>query len=81
MFTDEEYISLYNNAFNDNIKITDIKSDQPIMKQLKALNGDKDFNHYKPANYMAKNIASITLSEETLNRFEKMFKKINSLLS
>ncbi len=81
MFTDEEYISLYNNAFNDNIKITDIKSGQPIMKQLKALNGDKDFNHYKPANYMAKNIASITLSEETLNRFEKMFKKINSLLS
>ena len=81
MFSDEEYISLYNNAFNTNIKIADIKHDEPIMKQLKALNGDKDFNHYKPANYMAKNIASITLSEETLSRFEKMFKKINNLLS
>lgn len=80
MFTDEEYISLYNNAFNANFEIADIKPDQPIMKQLKILNGGKDFNHYKPANYMAKNIASITLSDETLTRFEKMFKKINSLL-
>ena len=80
MFTDEEYIGLYNNAFGTSIKITDIKPDKPIMRQLKELNGNKDFNHYKPANYMAKNIADITLSDETLNRFETMFKKINSLL-
>ena len=81
MFTDDEYISLYNNAFGTGIKIADIKSDKPILRQLKVLNGNKDFNHYKPANYMAKNIADITLSDETLNRFEMMFKKINSLLS
>ena len=81
MFTDDEYICLYNNAFGTSIKIADIKSDKPIMRQLKELNGNKDFNHYKPANYMVKNIADISLSDETLNRFEIMFKKINSLLS
>lgn len=81
MFTDNEYINLYNNAFGTSISITDIKSDKPIMRQLKELNGNKDFNHYKPANYMAKNIADITLSDETIERFEKIFKKINSLLN
>lgn len=81
MFTDNEYINLYNNAFGTSISITDIKSDKPIMRQLKELNGNKDFNHYKPANYMAKNIADIILSDETLKRFEIMFKKINSLLN
>lgn len=79
MFTDIEYIELYNKAFAASIKMADIKSNIPIMRQLKELNGNKDFNHYKPANYMAKNIANITLSDETLNRFETMFKKINSL--
>ncbi|MEE1057466.1 MAG: AAA family ATPase [Acutalibacteraceae bacterium] len=79
MFTVEDYLAIYNGAFSKNIAITDIKTDAPILQQLKKLNGGKDFNHYTPANYLAKNISSITLSEETKDNFEKLFKKINKL--
>ena len=33
---------------------------------------------YLPANYMAKNIGTLSFSSETLDRFEKLFKLINS---
>ena len=33
---------------------------------------------YLPANYMAKNIGTLTFSNETLDRFEKLFNLINS---
>lgn len=47
------------------------------MSQLKRMNGNKSFNHYAPANYMAKNIGTLTFSEETLNYFEKLFVEVN----
>ena len=48
------------------------------MSQLKRLNGNKSFNHYLPANYMAKNIGSLVFSNETIGRFEKLFAMVNS---
>ena len=77
MFTKDEYVILYNGAFGTSIKTADIDVDKPIMSQLKRLNGNKSFNHYSPANYMAKNIGMLTFSDETLNHFEKLFIAIN----
>jgi len=77
MFTKHEYVALYNGAFATSIKEAELDSDKPIMAQLKRLNGNKSFNHYAPANYMAKNIGTITFSEETLNHFETLFITIN----
>lgn len=77
MFTKDEYVALYNGAFSTSIKVTDIDVDKPIMSQLKRLNGNKPFNHYSPANYMAKNIGALTFSDETLNHFERLFAAIN----
>lgn len=77
MFTKDEYVSLYNGAFGTSIKTADIDADKPIMSQLKRLNGNKSFNHYSPANYMAKNIGTLTFSDETLNLFEKLFVAVN----
>ena len=48
------------------------------MSQLKRLNGNKAFNHYSPANYMAKNIGILSFSEETIARFEKLFSMVNA---
>ena len=56
--------------------MSDLDADKPIMAQLKRING-KAFNHYSPANYMAKNIGTLTFSNETLERFEKLFKLVN----
>lgn len=79
IFSDKDYLMLYNKAFAKKIKISQIKKEKPIIAQLKGLNSKKDFNHYIPANYLAKNIKDILLSDETLDNFEALFKKINKL--
>lgn len=77
MFDMHEYLALYNGAFGKEIKTTELSEDRPIMEQLKRLNG-ASFNHYAPANYMAKNVGSMEFSETTLHKFEQLFKLINS---
>lgn len=78
LFSKEEYLALYRGAFGTSVQITDLDADKPIMLQLKRLNGNKSFNHYSPANYMAKNIGALSFSEETIRRFEKLFVMVNS---
>ena len=78
LFSKDEYLELYNGTFSTSIKITDLDVDKPIMSQLKRINGNKSFNHYSPANYMAKNIGTLTFSTETIERFEKLFALVNS---
>lgn len=77
LFSKEEYLALYNGTFGTSVQISDLDADKPIMSQLKRLNGNKSFNHYSPANYMAKNIGTLSFSEETIGRFEKLFTLIN----
>lgn len=76
LFSKEEYLALYNGAFGTTVQLSDLDADRPIMAQLKRING-KSFNHYSPANYMAKNIGTLTFSKETLESFEKLFKFVN----
>lgn len=78
LFSKEEYLTLYNGAFGASVQISDLDMDRPIMSQLKRLNGNRSFNHYSPANYMAKNIGTLSFSEETIGRFEKLFSMVNS---
>lgn len=80
MFEDNDYLTIYNAAFSKKLTVDDIEVGKPIMQQLKKKNGGKDFNHYTPANYLAKNIANISLDERTLNNFEKLIGRINKLL-
>ena len=80
LFLLSDYLSLYNAALGKNYVVSDFDADKPILLQLKKKNGNKDFNHYLPANYLTKNIASITFSDTTINNFEKLFLKINKLI-
>ena len=75
-----DYLLIYNGAFNKAIKVDEIDESKPLLAQLKKHNGGKDFNHYSPANYFAKNIANVTLSEITLGNFERLFTKLNKLI-
>lgn len=79
LFTKEEYLHLYNGAFNKQIGLCDIDKAKPIMPQLKTINGGK-FNHYLPANFFMKNIGTLKYSDETLKRFEALFTMINQML-
>lgn len=78
LFDKEEYLVLFNGAFGKSVQISELDTNKPIMSQLKRLNGNKAFNHYSPANYMAKNIGSLVFSDETMVRFEKLFAMVNS---
>ena len=76
--TKEDYLNLYNHAFSKQIKLSELQANEPIMNQLKNLN-ENNFNHYAPANYMARNIGEIQFSPQTFENFEKLFSQVNEL--
>ena len=80
LFTTADYLALFNGALNKTITAADIDKSKPLLPQLKRKNGGKDFNHYAPANFFAKNISIVTLSDDTLSNFEKLFTTLNKLL-
>jgi predicted ATPase len=79
LFEVADYLALCNGAYEVNIKNTVIVSGEPVLTQLKKINGYRN-NHYAPANYLAMNMANQTLSEITLKNFEALFEKINRLI-
>lgn len=83
MFSKEEYIKLFNAAFSEyEVKTEDLfEENNQILPQINKIIGKRSFNHYKPANKLTQiDISNGYFSEETLDRFEKMFKEINKLI-
>ncbi len=82
MFAKSEYLSLFNETFDDHEDITVDQLDvheKRIVKQIQKHIKD-DFNHYRPAYTLStKGVDATFFSEDTLNRFEKMFEEINKL--
>ena len=83
MFTKEDYLKIYNEAFNKNIKLSDLNTSiKPIIIQINHHLGVERFNHYIPANKLIQlGVNTDFFSEETLNTFEKVFKAVNKLFS
>jgi len=83
LFLKDEYISLFNEAFSEHadIKLSDLNAEisRIILQINKHLSVDR-FNHYRPANTLAKKGVDIShFSNETINNFETMFNVVNSL--
>ena len=83
MFEKSEYLEIFGEAFPDHkgITVTDLDDKKPtILLQLKAIRNGKDFNHYKPSQLLlGMGLGADYFAKETLDRFEAMFKEINSL--
>ena len=79
LFSTADYLVLYNGAFGKTLDVSDFDSSKPLLPQLKKKNNGKDFNHYSPANFYAKSVATVILSDDTLNNFENLFEKLNKL--
>lgn len=79
LFEKEEYLSLYNSAFEKDVELDQLDDGQPIMAQLKKANNGRNFNHYLPANFLVGKGDEVKLSEATLDRFECLFKCVNKL--
>ena len=83
LFTKEEYLKLFNAAFDKefSVKLTDLDATvDTVIKQInKAINMDR-FNHYRPANKLNQiGTDKSYFSAKTLDNFEKIFIEINKL--
>ena len=84
LFDKKEYLELFNQTFNKEhkeVKLSDLDSSlDTILKQINKVIGKKRFNHYRPANTLnGLGVDKKYFSAKTLENFEKMFEKINSL--
>ena len=82
IFSKSDYIKMFTGALPENkgLVLSDLndKIDRIILQLNKHLN-IKRFNHYAPANYLARQAVQPSYFEEdTLNRFDELFKVINN---
>jgi predicted ATP-dependent endonuclease of OLD family len=83
LFAKNDYVALYNAAFDKKIKAADLRGTDPIVRQIARNEGVDRYDHNAPAEVLlrerAKRVAA--LSDETLNAFEALFKRINKTLA
>lgn len=84
LFDKKEYLSFFNKTFKeqyDEINLSDLNSDiSRIILQISQYLEIKRFNHYRPAKSLLQNPSFLSnLEESTLDIFEDLFKKVNSL--
>lgn len=81
LFTDHEYIELYNATFDTDLKVDQLKGTDRILKRIARARGD--FDHGEPAEYLLRNTAAVIagLSDDTLDRFEALFGRINATMT
>ncbi len=83
LFEKSEYLDMFNKAFPEykDYTINELDNKFPnILQQINRLIKKDYFNHYRPANQLAKmSVDSNYFSRDTLIRFENMFKEINKL--
>lgn len=83
LFTTDEYLKLYNQAFGASIKEPDLTGNDAIVSRIARFLGADRFDHGKPADALLRNrdkfLSSLSLS--TLNQFEELFRRINTTLT
>jgi len=83
LFEKSEYLDMFNKAYTEykDFAEADLDSKMPnILQQINKLISKDHFNHYRPANQLAKmSVDTKYFSKGTLDRFEAMFKELNKL--
>jgi predicted ATP-dependent endonuclease of OLD family len=82
IFNVEDYLVLYNKAYNKELKSSDLKGTDPIVTRIARLEGIDKFDHGKPADTLLRNRDQLLQSfhDDTFKRFEKLFGIINHTL-
>lgn len=84
LFEKEEYIRLYNAAYetHSDIRLKDLNAGrQNVLAQLQELIGKRDFDPFQIASKLALlSVDATFFSSKTLGRFEKLFREINKLI-
>lgn len=82
LFSIEEYLKFFNSAFDeyDDIAVSVIDANKPVIQQINKIIGKSRYNHYRPSMTASKlGLSKGDFRQETIERFENLFKKINSL--
>ena len=79
LFSDDEYVGLYNEAFTANIDLKSLPGNDSIVRRLERATGSK-FDHLRPAVAFLRKRDELVhyLSAGTLARFERLFQLINA---
>jgi predicted ATP-dependent endonuclease of OLD family len=82
LFETNEYLELFNAAFQSAITESQLVGNGPIVNRLADATGLGRFDHGKPADIILRTRDKFldTLSSSTLDKFEKLFKRINATL-
>lgn len=82
LFQATEYLGLYNKAFGKSIKVKDLKGNDSIVARIARAEDIDRFDHGRPADVLLREREAILskLCDETLQRFEKLFGRINNTL-
>ena len=82
LFTVSEYLELYNKAFGAQLTVQQLTGTDPIVCRIARHLGVERFDHGRPADVLLRERDRIlpTLSNGTLERFEKLFERINKTL-
>jgi len=80
LFEIEDYLNLYNEAFGDSLKESNLNGNDQIVKRITRARNNYD--HGKPADLLLRNSEKklSKLSDGTLHKFEEVFKKINETI-
>ena len=83
LFTADDYLLLFNNAFDKNFTAADLAGNDPIVRRCARLLGVERFDHGRPATALLRNYPDILprLSNNTLAQFEILFTRINATLN
>ena len=83
MLTLDFYLELVERTYNISIKKENVPKRSRIISRLEKyfetypIPNGVSFRHLKPANYLMENIESIKVPEKVLDRFQKVFDKLN----
>lgn len=81
VFSIEDFLAIFNGAFNKKVKAADLPEGDRIVKRIAALEG-AEFDHGVPADHFLRKRDELLdgLSDESLDGFEKLIAQLNKTL-
>jgi len=82
VFTVDDYLMLYNRAFNSDVSSDQLKGTDPLVSRISRHEEIDRFDHGRPADVLLRHRDELLtkLSEDSLTRFEKLFERVNATI-
>jgi energy-coupling factor transporter ATP-binding protein EcfA2 len=82
LFTEDDYLMLFNQAFGKKVKAGDLPGKDPIVTRVARQQGIDRFDHGRPADVLLRNRDELLpkLAAATIQNFEKLFTMVNDTL-